>query len=76
MANEEHIRIEKQGLKSIEAWLVTHPHQRLDLRNGNLIETSLHRANLEGANLDDAILARASLQGASPVKVWPILLFD
>jgi uncharacterized protein YjbI with pentapeptide repeats len=60
MANEDHLRLLRQGVDTWNAWREKEPSVRPDL-----IRADLHWANLSGANLDRANLTRASLRRAS-----------
>jgi hypothetical protein len=75
MANNEHVRIIKEGIPVWNKWRREHPDivpnldgaslNRANLNGANLDGASLNRANLYGANLDRASLNRANLYGAS-----------
>jgi uncharacterized protein YjbI with pentapeptide repeats len=74
MANEEHIRILKQGVKAWNMWRADNLGwadlrlanlREADLARADLVEADLGRANLIGANLGGAILSHANLQGAN-----------
>ncbi|HEY2237126.1 MAG TPA: pentapeptide repeat-containing protein, partial [Candidatus Angelobacter sp.] len=58
MANEEHLKILKQGVEQWNKWRVFNPIRP------DLGEARLSDANLSGANLFDADLSRAFLMGA------------
>jgi uncharacterized protein YjbI with pentapeptide repeats len=71
VANEEHVKILKQGVEVWNAWLdVQGLSARPDLSGADLSGADLHDANLEeptnltGANLRDADLGGASMIGA------------
>ncbi len=61
MANQEHLRIVREGREAIEAWRHTHPDAALDLREAILPHVNLSRANLAHANLSQANLSGATL---------------
>lgn len=70
MANEEHLKILKQGVEAWNKWREANPDIRPDLgkanlSGANLIGASLRVANLGEANLSNAILAAADLAGAN-----------
>jgi uncharacterized protein YjbI with pentapeptide repeats len=67
MADEEQLRILKQGPEAWNAWRQRDGGTRIlfDLSNANLIEASLYGANLSVANLQGANLAVADLHRAS-----------
>jgi len=57
MANPEHLKILKQGVKAWNEWRKVNPHFKPDLRGANLIETGfagIAMANLSGADLREA----------------------
>ena len=74
MANEDHLKILKQGGEAWNQWRDRHPGERpdlvdadlseADLRGANLRSASLRRANLSGARLGHADLGEADLNGA------------
>jgi hypothetical protein len=64
MANEEHVRILKQGVTVWNQWREQNPEIRPDLS-----EAALSRAKLSGANLSKAELNGANLGGAKLVGV-------
>src|SRR5437667_412253 len=74
MANEEHLKILKQGVEQWNKWRLenaTRPDLggaelfNANLSGTNLSGANLSRANLIGANLSDANLSRANLSDAS-----------
>ena len=75
MANKEHLKILKQGVKVWNNWRGDIPADLPDLRGADLCRAdlqraylgaaNLHAANLFNANLTDADLSGASLRGAS-----------
>jgi len=69
MANEELIKILKQGTEVWSKWLKENPNTNIDLyladlRKANLVGVNLTGADLIGANLHGADLTGANLQGA------------
>lgn len=64
MANEEHLRILKQGVHVWNQWRKVHPEIQPDLSKANLREAYLKGANLRGAILARAYLVRAYLRRA------------
>src|SRR2546430_525487 len=69
MANEEHLKILKQGVEQWNKWRLenaTRPDLGgAELFNANLSGTNLSRADLSGANLSGANLSGANLSGAN-----------
>jgi uncharacterized protein YjbI with pentapeptide repeats len=61
MANPEHLKILKQGVKAWNKWRDQNPHVIPDLREANLREAHLRRVRLDRANLSAADLFRADL---------------
>ena len=61
MANEEHLKILKQGVEAWNEWREKNPQRTPDLSKANLIESDLNGANLYGADL-----SKANLYGANP----------
>lgn len=64
MANEEQLKILKQGVEVWNTWRKEHPDEEIDLRGVILIRTNLSGANLRGANLSNAFLHEANLSDA------------
>ena len=64
MANEEHLKILKQGVEQWNKWRLENDI-RPDLGGVDLSDADLFSANLSGAELSDADLRRASLSGAN-----------
>ncbi len=64
MANEEHLKILKQGVEAWNGWREKNPQITLDLSGANLIEADLSGANLIGADLSGADLCEADLNKA------------
>jgi len=77
MADEEHLRIIRQGVNIWNEWREKHPELIPDLSGADLSEVDLSKADLSGANLSKAYLggadlfmanlSRASLTGAIPM---------
>lgn len=75
MANREHLKLLKQGVKAWNKWRIDHPRVRPNLagadlkdwklRGINMQDVNLRRANLMGSNLARGNLARASLDYTS-----------
>ena len=65
MANEEHLNILKQGVKTWNQWREENPDIRPDLREADLNGVDLRRADLYQANLSQANLSRANLYEAT-----------
>ena len=70
MANDEHVRLLKQGVAAWNAWRDENPDIHPKLLEANLDEANLHGANLNeadllGANLSRANLWEANLSGAN-----------
>ncbi len=64
MANEECLRILRQGSAAWNRWRGPGSYIAVDLSGANLEKTDLRGANLEAANLEEARLSGADLQGA------------
>jgi hypothetical protein len=64
MANEEHLKILKQGVRDWNKWRVEHPNDLPDLRGADLSSTRLRGARLRGADLSSAHLSSADLRNA------------
>jgi len=65
MANEEHLKILKQGVEAWNEWREKNPQRTPDLSKANLIESDLNGANLYGADLSKANLIVANPTGAN-----------
>jgi uncharacterized protein YjbI with pentapeptide repeats len=65
MADEEQLRILKQGVDAWNAWRQQAGNIRINLREAILIEAELHGADLHGADLCGANLGRANLRTAA-----------
>jgi hypothetical protein len=65
MADEEHVKILKQGVEVWNQWREENPDVRPDLRRANLSAADLRKANLSGADLGGANLSGADLGGAN-----------
>ena len=63
MANQEHLKILKQGVEVWNTWREENKEIRPDLYSANLIGVSLNDANLVGADLRRADLSGAHLNG-------------
>jgi len=68
MADEEHLKILKQGVNAWNKWRADNPAVRLNLRAVDLSQTNLRRADLSGAKLNGADLREADLFGADLSK--------
>ena len=64
MANEEHLKILKQGVEAWNEWREKNPQRTPDLSGANLIMADLSGANLNKAVLHAADLYKADLTGA------------
>jgi uncharacterized protein YjbI with pentapeptide repeats len=64
MANEEHLSILKQGVKTWNEWRKENQLIKVDLNNANLSGTNLANTNLFEANLRGANLRGANLNGS------------
>jgi uncharacterized protein YjbI with pentapeptide repeats len=64
MANEEHVKILRQGVSVWNEWRIRHPDIPLDLADAILRETDLSGADLRGAILVDSDLFGTKLIGA------------
>jgi uncharacterized protein YjbI with pentapeptide repeats len=64
MANEEHLKILKQGWKVWNQWRDEYPEIHPDMSRANLFMADLSGANLAAASLDGANLQGANLQSA------------
>ncbi len=65
MANEEHLKILKQGVEAWNVWREEHPEIKPELDGASLDSASLDGASLDSASLDSARLDGASLDSAS-----------
>lgn len=65
MANEQHLRILKQGVEAWNQWRKENPKLRPDLSGANLRRANLTGADLVGADLSGANLFSANLRGAN-----------
>jgi hypothetical protein len=63
MADEEHLRIIRQGVDVWNEWRKKNPELIPDLIKANLSRRNLRNADLSGANLREAKLRRAALDG-------------
>ena len=64
MANEQHLAILKEGVKTWNEWRNLHPKVKPDLRDAQITEAYLYEANLRHARLN-----RAKLNGSTLVDV-------
>jgi uncharacterized protein YjbI with pentapeptide repeats len=64
MANEEHVKILKQGVKAWNEWREKNPPITPGLAGANLYKADLTRANLYEADLSEADLSKANLNKA------------
>ncbi len=72
MANQQHLDMLKQGVRSWNKWRKKPPEVQPNLRKANLADlnkgmlngVNFHRADLAGANLSKAILSSARLSYA------------
>jgi len=65
MANDEHVRLLKQGVAAWNAWRDENPDIHPKLLEANLNEADLLGANLSRANLWEANLSGANLSEAN-----------
>src|SRR5262245_40790485 len=65
MANEEHLRLIKQGVDAWNKWRGDHADTRPDLSGANLSRANLIKADLNGANFIEADLFGADLTKAN-----------
>jgi uncharacterized protein YjbI with pentapeptide repeats len=65
VADEEHLKIIRQGAAAWNEWREKNPESFGDLSNADLSLADLFRANLSGANLTWAQLSRANLSKAN-----------
>ncbi|MEE8288739.1 MAG: pentapeptide repeat-containing protein [Nitrosomonadaceae bacterium] len=64
MANEEHLKILKQGVEAWNEWREKNPQITPDLSTANLNKEDLYEADLNKANLNKADLSAADLSAA------------
>ena len=64
MANEEHLKILKQGVEAWNEWREKNPPITPGLAGANLYKADLSKANLYEADLSDADLSKANLNKA------------
>ena len=62
MANEEHLKILKQGVEVWNKWREDHPDVIPDLTGANLQEVNFLESDLEGTSLRDTNLKNANLE--------------
>jgi hypothetical protein len=65
MANEEHLKILKQGVDAWNRWREANPEILPDLREADLAWAELGDMNFRGANLDNGNLTGAKLSGTN-----------
>jgi uncharacterized protein YjbI with pentapeptide repeats len=65
MADDEHLKRLREGVKAWNAWREQHSEMVPNLRRAALSEADLSGANLQGADLTAASLIRANLTGAN-----------
>lgn len=65
MANMEHLRLVKDGVKAWAEWRVENPSIRPDLKGADLSGANLRGINLRGANLIGANLSKSHLNKAN-----------
>jgi hypothetical protein len=65
MANQEHVKILKQGVEKWNKWREANPDIVPDLREADLSKADLSTANLSRADLTDANLSAADLSAAN-----------
>lgn len=65
MANPEHLKVLRQGVKAWNQWREKDPRITPDFSEADLGEADLRRADLRGADLSGAYLDGANLGGAS-----------
>jgi uncharacterized protein YjbI with pentapeptide repeats len=68
MANEDQLRIIRQGVEVWNKWRTKNPYDGVDLSGADLSNANLWRANLSEANLTDTDLSEADLSGASLIE--------
>ena len=64
MANEEHVKLLKQGVEAWNKWRKENPNIRPDLSRAGLSRADLRGADLSGADLSHAVLSGAVLSHA------------
>ncbi len=65
MANEEHLKILKQGVEAWNEWREENPQRTPGLAGANLYNADLYEADLSKANLNKAALSAADLTEAN-----------
>jgi hypothetical protein len=68
MANEDQIRILRQGAEVWNKWRMDNPDEHIELSRANLSEADLNGANLSGGNLYKANLSEARLIGTKFIQ--------
>ncbi|HBP87788.1 MAG TPA: hypothetical protein DD706_08840 [Nitrospiraceae bacterium] len=64
MANQEQLKLIKEGVQIWNAWRKMNPSIRVDLSGGNFSSMELSGVDLDGANLQDVNFNKADLSGA------------
>jgi uncharacterized protein YjbI with pentapeptide repeats len=70
MANEEHLKILKQGVEVWSRWREENPEIEPDLREADLSKVDLRKADLREADLSGADLSGADLGEADLRRAW------
>jgi hypothetical protein len=70
MANQEHLKILKQGVEAWNKWRKKNPKIKPELRAADLIGTKLSGADLSRASLSGASLSGANLSGADLTEAY------
>ena len=70
MANEEHVKILKQGVEIWNIWREEHPDTEFDLSGAHLAGADLRGVDLSHASLYYADLSLANLSGADLSSAW------
>jgi hypothetical protein len=76
MANQEHLDILKQGVKTWNRWRIKHPEIYPDLSGADLTRADLNDADLIGANLIGTNFAEATLTNCNiyGISAWSVEL--
>ncbi len=70
MANEEHVKILKQGIETWNTWRERHTDTKFDLSGARLTGADLRDANLSNISLYYTDLSLANLSGADLSNAW------